>query len=282
MIADEIKKAGQAAIGQCVTDLVTYKLTDTWTIFSGLKSELGALACNTGGNYKFDGGFGEYRITFTQDVCRYNGTPVKSFRYDDVGHGDYSTYEVIDFSNNQLYYGEYWPSGTFTVRQIEFQNNKQSFQILDSGKPSYIDSYDGKPSYSETGLLNTTFVPLKPTCSSVYSRYLTTVNYGEVKNLPSVVSGSKTVMVMINIVQSDNYDWSSITYPTVGGRLTVKIKKVNTSTVLTERDIRFNGYNPGNMMIVLQPLQVAEISFSADLQSSQTTKILCTIQETVI
>lgn len=131
MIADEIKKAGQATIDQCTTDLVTYKLTDTWTTFSGLERELGALACNTGGSYHFDGDFGEWRANFTQDVLRYSGTPVKTIRYDDHGNGDYSTYEVMDFSNNQLYYGESWPSGTFTVRQIEFQNNKQSFQLLD-------------------------------------------------------------------------------------------------------------------------------------------------------
>lgn len=282
MIADEIKKAGQTTIDQCVTDLVTYKLTDTWTTFSGPESKLGALACNTGGNYKFDGDFGEWKANFTQDVCRYNGTPVKTIRYDDHGHGDYSTYEVIDFSNNQLYYDEHWPSGTFTVRQIEFQNNKQSFQILNSGRPSYIDSYNEEPSYSETGLLNTITVPVKPSCSSVYNRYLTTVNYGEVKKLPSVVSGSKTVMVMINAVISDNYDWSALTYPSTIGTLTVKIKKVNTSPVLIDRDIDFNGFNPGNMMIALQPLQVADISISTNLKSGQATKILCTIQETVI
>lgn len=279
MIADEIKKAGQATIDQCVTDLVTYKLTDTWTTSSGLELELGALACNTGGNYQFDGDFAEWKVNFTQDVCRYNGTPVKTIRYD---HGDYSTYEVIDFSNNQLYYGEPRPSGTFTVRQIEFQNNKQSFQILDSGKPSYIDSYDDEPSYSETGLLNTITVPVKPSCSSHYTRYLTTVNYGEVKKLSSVVSDSKCVMVMINAVISDNYDWSSITYPETIGTLNVTIKKVNTSTVLVDRDIDFNGYNPGNMMIVLQPYQVANIKFSTNLRSGQTTKVLCTIQEIAI
>lgn len=279
MIADEIKKAGQATIDQCVTDLVTYKLTDTWTTFSGLESELGALACNTGGSYRFDSDFGEYRITFTQDVCRYNGTPVKSIAYEDHGHGDYSTYGVYDFADNQLYYDEYWPSGTLTVRQIEFQNNKQSFQILDSGKPSYIDSYNETPSYSETGLLNTISVPQKKSCTSSYTRYLTTVNSGEVKKLPSVISGSRCTMVMINVVQSDNYDWTASTNPSAVGWLTVTIKKVNTSTVLSSRDINFNGYNPGNMMFVLQPQQVANISYSASLQSGQTTKVLCTIQE---
>lgn len=283
MIADEIKKAGQATIDQCIENLVTYKLTDTWTTFSGLKSELGALACNTGGSYQFDGDFGEYQITFTQDVCRYNGTPVKNFRYDDHGHGDYSTYGVYDFAGNQLYYDEYWPSGTFTIRQIEFQNNKQSFQILSSGRPSYIDTYRETPSYSETGLLNTDFVPLKLSCSSVYTRYLKTVNYREVKKLPSVASGSKYVMLMINAVQSDNYDWNAGSYPSAEGYLNVKIKKVNTSPVLINREVSFNYYNPGNMMIVLQPFQVADISISADhLQGGQATKILCTVQETVI
>lgn len=281
MIADEIKKAGQATIDQCVTDLVTYKLTDTWTTFSGLERELGALACNTGGNYQFDGDFGEWKANFTQDVLRYNGTPVKTLRYDDRGHGDYSTYEVIDFSNNQLYYGEYWPSGTFTVRQIEFQNNKQSFQLLSSGRPSYIDSYNEKPSYSETGLLNTITVPTKPSCSSRYTRDLFTVNYGETKKLPSIVSGSECVMVMINAVISDNYNWSSITYPKTIGTLNVKIRKVNTPSFV-DRDVDFNGYNPGNMMVILQPGQVANISFSTNLESGQTTKILCTVQEIAI
>jgi hypothetical protein len=278
MIADEIKKAGQATIDQCVTDLVTYKLTDTWTTFSGLESELGALACNTGGNYQFDGDFSEYKINFTQDVCRYNGTPVKTLRCDDHGHGDYSTYEVIDFSNNQLYYDEHWPSGTFTVRQIEFQNNKQSFQILDSGRPSYIDSYDERPSYSETGLLNTISVPLKESCSSSYTRYLKSVTNGGYKKIASIVSGSKCVMVMINVVQSDNYDWTAATHPDARCDLNVKIQKVNTSTVLTERMVGFNYYNPGNMMIILQRGQVAEVTVSV----SQTTKVLCTIQETAI
>lgn len=282
MIADEIKKAGQATIDQCVENLVTYKLTDTWTTFSGLESELGALACNTGGSYRFDGDFGEWRAHFTQDVCRYNGTPVKTISHDDHGHGDYSTYEVIDFSNNQLYYDEYWPSGTFTVRQIEFQNNKQSFQLLSSGRPSYTDTFDESTTNSETGLLNTITVPAKKSCSSFYNRYLTTVNYGEDKKLPSVVSGSLAAMVMINAVISDNYDWSSFTYPSTIGTLNVKIKKLNTSTVLVDRDVDFNGYNPGNMMIVLQPYQVAEITISTNLRSGQTTKILCTIQVTRI
>ncbi len=279
MIADEIKKAGQATIDQCVTDLVTYKLTDTWTTFSGLEQELGALACNTGGSYQFNGDFGEWVTTFTQDVCRYNGTPVKIFRYDDHGSG---TWSVIDFSNNQLYYSEYFPTGTFTVRQIEFQNNKQSFQLLSSGSPSYIDSYNDEPSYSETGLLNTITVPTKKSCLSRYTRNLSTVNYREVKKLPSVISGSNCVMLMINIVQSDNYDWSSVTYPSTSGWLTVEIKKANTSTVLVNRDIGFNGYNPGNMMVLLQPGQVANISYSVSLESGQTTKVLCTTQETVI
>lgn len=282
MIADEIKKAGQATIDQCVTDLVTYKLTDTWTTFSGLELELGALACNTGGSYQFDGDFAEYQINFTQDVCRYNGTPVKALRHDDHGHGDYSTYEARDFSNNLLFYDESWPSGTFTVRQIEFQNNKQSFQILDSGKPSYIDRYDGKPSYSETELLNTISVPLKNSCSSNYTRYLETVGYREYKKIASIASGSNCVMVMINAVQSDNYDWSAATYPSAGGDLNVRIKTVNTPIVLTDRFVAFDYYNPGNMMIVLRPGQVAEVTVSANVRRDQTTKVLCTIQETRI
>lgn len=282
MIADEIKKAGQATIDQCVENLVTYKLTDTWTTFSGLESELGALACNTGGSYNFDGDFGEYSVTFTQDVCRYNGTPVKTFRYEDHGHGDYSTYGVYDFADNQLYYDEYWPSGTFTIRQIEFQNNKQSFQLLSSGKPSYIDTYYDETTYSETGLLNTITVPIKKSCTSFYTKYLTTVNYGEDKKLTSIVSDSNCVMVMINAVKSDNYDWTAGTWPASRAQIDVQIRDARTQTLLIDRDIDFNFYNPGNMMFVLQPNQVAKILLSASLDREKSTKILCTVQGTII
>jgi hypothetical protein len=85
-------------------------------------------------------------------------------------------------------------------------------------------------------------------------------------------------MVMINVVQSDNYDWTASTHPDARCDLNVKIQKVNTSTVLTERMVNFDYYNPGNMMIVLQPMQVAEVTVSV----SMSTKVLCTIQETRI
>lgn len=272
MIADEIKKAGQAAIDQSV-DLLTYNLTNTWNTYSGTHSALAALACDTGGSYWHDSDYGEWHITFTQDVCRYNGTPVKSYENNDHGHGDYSSYELYDFNDNQIYYDENTPPTSFTVRGIEFQNDKQNFQILSSGQPYYIDSYSDQEVYSEAGLLNKSYIPSKPTSNCIYNRYLTSVGYNENKTLRTIYAGSSCKMIMVNAVQSDNYNWNAATYGSAGGRVYVTIPGVIT------RDAQFNFYNPGNLMMILQPNQTATVTVRAFVQSGQATKILCTIQE---
>lgn len=277
MIADEIKKAGQATIDQS-TDLLTYRLTDTWTTYSGEHNVLAALACDTGGSYWYDGDYGEWNVTFTQDVCRYNGTPVKTYLYRDHSDGEYTSYEVYDFNDNQLYYSEDTEPTSFTVRQIEFQNNKQSFQLLSSGQPTYTDDYFGNTNYSEAGLFNTSAVPSKRLCFSIYRRYLVGVSYGEKRTLKTINSGSGCVMLMINAVQSDNYDWSSASLPSAWGRVYAHITTYSGTNILY-RDVRFNYYNPGNMMVILQPYQKAEVYVSVGVNQGQTTNVLCTIQE---
>lgn len=272
MIADEIKKAGQATIDQSV-DLLTYNLTNTWNTYSGTHSVLAALACDTGGSYWHDSNYGEWHITFTQDVCRYNGTPVKSYEYNVSGHGDYNSYELYDFNDNQIYYSESAAPTTFTVRGIEFQNDKQSFQILSSGQPYYIDSYSDQKVYSEAGLFNTSVVPSKNSCNCIYNRYLTSVGYQKTKTLRTIYAGSACKMVMVNAVQSDNYNWDAATYPEAGGLVYISIHGV------VGRKAQFNFYNPGNLMMILQPNQTATVTVKAYLQSGQTTTILCTIQE---
>lgn len=272
MIADEIKKAGQATIDQSV-DLLTYNLTNTWNTYSGTHSVLAALACDTGGSYWHDDDYGEWHITFTQDVCRYNGTPVNTYMYVDHGSGEYSSYELYDFNNNQIYYSESAAPTSFTVRGIKFQNNKQSFQLLSSGQPSYVDNYHETASYSEAGLFNTSVVPSKSTCSCVYNRYLTSVGYRETKTLRTIYAGSACKMVMINAVQSDNYNWDTATYPAAGGDVRLTISGI------VAREANFNYYNPGNLMMILQPNQTATVTVSASVRSGQATNILCTIQE---
>jgi len=272
MIADEIKKAGQATIEQS-TDLLTYKLTDTWTTYSGGHSVLAALACDTGGSYWYNGDYSEWNIIFTQDVCRYNGTPVKSYGNYDHGHGDYSTYELYDFNDNQIYYSEEADPASFTIRGIEFQNGDQNFQILSSGQPSYTDDYYETEFYSEAGLFNTLVVPKKSSCYSFYNRYLTSVGYQQTKTLTTIYAGSTCKMLMINAVQSDNYDWNAAAYPTAGGKVLVTIPGV------TSREAEFNYYNPGNMMVILQPNQTATVKVRTYVQSGQATKVLCTVQE---
>lgn len=277
MIADEIKKAGQSTIDQS-TDLLTYKLTDTWTTYSGEHNVLAALACDTGGSYWYNGDFGEWNVIFTQDVCRYNGIPVKTYLYRDYGDGEYTSYEVYGFNDNQLYYSEDTEPTSFTIRQIEFQNNKQSFQLLSSGQPTYTDDYYGKTNYSEAGLLNTDTVPSKNSCSSIYRRYLVGVSYGESRTLDTIYSNNSCVMLMINAVQSDNYDWSGAYLPSAGGTVYANITTYSGTHILN-RDVRFNYYNPGNMMVILQPNQKAKVYVRVGVNQGQTTNVLCTIQE---
>lgn len=283
MIADEIKKAGQAAIDQSVEELLTYKLTNPQTTFNEDFPQLGALACDTGGSYWYDDNFGEWKITFTQDVCRYNGTPVKTIEYQAHGRGDYVTYEVMDFSDNQLYYDEPSPTFTdFTVRQIEFQNNKQVFQILSSGQPSYTDRHSERESYSEAGLLNTSTVPKKQTCSNIFRRYLTDVAYQEDKTLATINSSSATKMLMINAVHSADYNWSGPSLPNAGGDIYADISNTGSSSTLIGRYANFNYYNPGNLMMILKPNQTAKVHVAANVSSGQKIKVLCTIQEIIL
>jgi len=273
MIADEIKKAGQATIDQSA-DLLTYKITDTWNTYSGTHSVLAALACNTGGRYWHDDNYGEWGITFTQDICRYNGTPVKNYEYNDYGSGEYSSYELYDFNNNRIYYSENDAPKSFTVRGIEFQNGKQNFQILSSGQPSYKDTYSDIDNYSEAGLFNTTIVPQKGSCNCIYNRYLVSIGYQQHKTLRTISAGSYCKMVMINAVQSDNYNWNTAGLPVTGGAVFVTIPGV-----IAQREVQFNYYNPGNAMIILQPNQTATVTVSAYVRSGQTINVLCTIQE---
>lgn len=277
MIADEIKKAGQATIDQSV-DLLTYNLTNTWNTYSGTHSVLAALACDTGGSYWHNGNYEEWAIEFTQDVCRYNGTPVKIFEYRDHGSGEYTSYELYDFNNNRVYYSEI-DAPTFTVRRIEFQNDKQSFQILSSGLPSYTDDYDDTKTYSEAGLLNTSVVYRKYSCNSVFNRYLTSVSHQETKELTTIYAGSSCVMIMVNAVRSDNYDWNVASYPGAGGTIYINIADAASGTSITTREVSFNYYNPGNAMIIIQPNQKATVSVIVGVQSGQVGKVLCTIQE---
>ena len=272
MIADEIKKAGQATIDQSA-DLLTYKITDTWTTYSGEHSVLAALACDTGGRYWHNDNYDEWNITFTQDICRYNGTPVKNYEYNDHGSGEYSSYELYDFNDNRIYYSESDEPASFTVRGIEFQNGEQNFQILSSGQPSYTDTYYETDSYSEAGLFNTTVVPSKNSCNSIYNRYSVSIGYQQHKTLATIYAASTCKMLMINAVHSDNLDWSSATLPATGGTVLVTIPGV------TAREAEFNYYNPGNMMVILQPNQTATVTVYPYAQSGQTINVLCTIQE---
>lgn len=274
MIADEIKKAGQATIEQS-TDLLTYKLTDTWEIHSGSYTKLAALACDTGGRYWHDDDYGDWSITFTQDVCRYNGTPVKIYSYSIYGSGEGSRYTVTDFSGNKLYYAEsVAPTDTdFTVRQIEFQNNKQSFQLLSSEHPTYTDSYDDETYYSESYLLNTYVVPKKSTLYNSWSRTKTSLPGSTRKTLNTLYAYNNCVLLMINAVISNDYNWVGATYP-----------NANYNLILTRSDglkryVNFNYYNPGNAMIMLQPNQNLKIEmYCSSITSSETTNVLTTVE----
>lgn len=273
MIADEIKKAGQATLNQCA-DLLTYKLTDTWETHSGDKSKLAALACDTGGSYWHDDDYGEWTITFTQDVCRYRGTPVKSYEYNVWGSGEGSAYEVTGFSGNQLYYSESTAPTTsdFTVRKLEFQNGNQGFQLLSSEYPTFTDTYNDTTDYSESHLLNTQVVPFKDSATNGYYRFLTTLPGQTRKTLYTVNAYQRYVMCMVNVVASGNYDWTLAGFP--GNYYEIELKRNDSNT----RYVAFNYYNPGNAMIMLLPGETLTLTLWSNVPSGNTSGVLTTVE----
>lgn len=273
MIADEIKKAGQATLNKCA-DLLTYSLTDTWETHSGDKNKLAALACDTGGTYWHDDDYSEWRITFTQDVCRYNGTPVKYYEYNVWGSGDGSAYEVTDFSGNQLYYSESTAptASNFSIRKLEFQNGNQGFQLLNSEYPTYTDTYNDVTDYSESHLLNTQSVPSKSSATNGYSRYLRSIPGYTTTAIETVYAYQRYTMVMINAVTSSNYDWTGASRPNAAYDLNL------THSNLGVRSVRFNYYNPGNAMIMLRPGETLKIEVWTNVPRGSSSNVLITIE----